>query len=69
MAATAQVQTRIDPAARDKAAEALDRMGMAVSDAARILPARVAKEGALPACLAVDPAARDAWFQAKAWKP
>ncbi len=65
MAATALVQTRIDPAVRDKAAEVLDRMGMTVSDAVRILLTRVAKEGALPAGLTVDPAAHDAWFRAK----
>ncbi len=65
MAATALVQTRIDPAVRDKAAEVLDGMGMTVSDAVRILLTRVAKEGALPAGLTVDPAAHDAWFRAK----
>ena len=65
MAATALVQTRIDPAVRDKAAEVLDRMGMTVSDAVRILLTRVAKEGTLPAGFTVDPAAHDAWFRAK----
>ncbi len=65
MAATALVQTRIDPAVRDKAAEVLDGMGMTVSDAVRILLTRVAKEGALPAGLTTDPAAHDAWFRAK----
>lgn len=65
MAATALVQTRIDPAVRDRAAEVLDGMGMTVSDAVRILLTRVAKEGALPAGLTVDPAAHDAWFRAK----
>ncbi len=65
MAATALVQTRIDPAVRDKAAEVLDGMGMTVSDAVRILLTRVAKEGALPVGLTTDPAAHDAWFRAK----
>lgn len=61
--ATALVQTRIDPAIRDRAAEVLDSMGMTVSDAVRILLTRVAKEGALPAGFTVDPATHDAWFQ------
>ena len=65
MAATALVQTRIDPAVRDKAAEVLDGMGMTVSDAVRILLTRVAKEGALPVGFTTDPAAHDAWFRTK----
>lgn len=65
MAATALVQTRIDPAVRDRAAEVLGKMGMTVSDVVRILLTRVANEGALPAGLTVDPAAHDAWFRAK----
>lgn len=63
--ATALVQTRIDPAIRDRAAEVLEGMGMTVSDAVRILLTRVAREGALPAGLTVNPAAHDAWFQHK----
>lgn len=65
MPATALVQTRIDPAIRDRAAEVLDAMGMTVSDAVRVLLTRVAREGALPAGLTVDPAVHDAWFRAK----
>ena len=65
MAATALVQTRIDPMIRDRAAEVLDGMGMTVSDAVRILLTRIAKEGALPAGFTVDPATHDAWFQSK----
>jgi DNA-damage-inducible protein J len=65
MAATALVQTRIDPALKDRAAEVLDRMGLTVSDAVRILLTRIAKEGALPFNFAVDPATHDAWFRAK----
>jgi DNA-damage-inducible protein J len=65
MAATALVQTRIDPALKDRAAEVLDSMGLTVSDAVRILLTRIAREGALPFDFAVDPAAHDAWFRAK----
>lgn len=65
MPATALIQARIDPAIRDEAAAVLDRMGMTVSDAVRILLTLVANEGALPAGLTVDPSAHDAWFRAK----
>ncbi len=65
MAATAVVQTRIDPQLRDKAAEVLEKMGMTVSDAMRILLTRIANEGALPVGMTVDPATHDAWFRAK----
>ena len=65
MAATALVQTRIDPALKERAAAVLDNMGLTVSDAVRILLTRIANEGALPFPLAADPAAHDAWFRAK----
>jgi DNA-damage-inducible protein J len=65
MTATALVQTRIDPALKDRAAAVLDSMGLTVSDAVRILLTRIAKEGALPFNFAIDPAAHDAWFRAK----
>jgi DNA-damage-inducible protein J len=64
MAATALVQTRIDPAVKERAAEVLESVGLTVSDAVRILLTRTANEGALPFELA-DPAERDAWFRAK----
>jgi DNA-damage-inducible protein J len=65
MAATALVQTRIDPALKERAAAVLDNMGLTVSDAVRILLTRVANEGALPFAFATDPAVHDAWFRAK----
>jgi DNA-damage-inducible protein J len=65
MAASALVQTRIDPALKERAAAVLDNMGLTVSDAVRILLTRVANEGALPFAFAADPAAHDAWFRAK----
>ena len=68
MAATALVQARIDPETRDRAAAALQRAGLTVSDAVRILLTRVANEGALPPGLVTDPAANDAWFRAQVHK-
>jgi DNA-damage-inducible protein J len=65
MQATALVQTRIDPALKERASTVLDSMGLTVSDAVRILLTRIANEGALPFPLATDPAAHDAWFRAK----
>ncbi len=65
MAATALVQTRIDPVLKERAAAVLDNMGLTVSDAVRILLTRIANEGALPFPLATDPAAHDAWFRTK----
>jgi DNA-damage-inducible protein J len=59
------VQTRIDPALKERAATVLDAMGLTVSDAVRILLTRIANEGALPFPLTTDPAAYDAWFRAK----
>jgi DNA-damage-inducible protein J len=65
MTATALVQTRIDPAVKDRATEVLAAMGMTVSDAVRVLLTRTAREGALPIELLVDEAAHDAWFRKK----
>lgn len=47
MVATALVQVRIDPALKERAAAVLDKMGLTVSDAVRILLTRVAIEAAL----------------------
>jgi DNA-damage-inducible protein J len=68
MAQTALVQTRIDPETRDRAAAALQRAGLTLSDAVRILLTRVANEGALPPGLVTDPAAHEAWFRAQVQK-
>jgi DNA-damage-inducible protein J len=65
MAANALVQTRINPAVKAQATEVLERMGLTVSDAVRILLTRTAQEGALPFPLASDSAAHDAWFRAR----
>lgn len=65
MPANALVQTRIDPAVKERAAAVLGEMGITVSDAVRILLTRTANEGALPFALAVNAAEHDAWFRAK----
>jgi DNA-damage-inducible protein J len=65
MTANALIQTRIDADVKERATAVLDNMGLTVSDAVRILLTRVAKEGALPAGFATDPAIHDAWFRAK----
>jgi len=65
MAANALVQTRIDPAVKERAAAVLGEMGITVSDAVRILLTRTANEGALPFSLAQSAEEHDAWFRAK----
>jgi DNA-damage-inducible protein J len=63
MAQNALVQTRIDPAIRERAEKVLGGMGLTVSDAVRILLTRTALEGTLPFDVS-DDAAHDAWFRA-----
>ncbi|MEO8725559.1 MAG: type II toxin-antitoxin system RelB/DinJ family antitoxin [Acidobacteriaceae bacterium] len=65
MSANALVQTRIDPAVKERAAAVLEELGITVSDAVRILLTRTANEGALPFVLANNAAAHDAWFRTK----
>jgi DNA-damage-inducible protein J len=65
MSTNALVQTRIDPAVKERAAAVLDQLGMTVSDAVRILLTRTANEGALPFALTQNSAEYDAWFRAK----
>ena len=62
---TVPAQTRIDAAIKARAGGVLERMGLTVSDAVRILLTRIAAEGALPAGLTVDSQAYDVWFRAK----
>lgn len=64
MTTNALVQTRIDSEVKEKATAVLDRLGLTLSDAVRILLTRTANEGALPFAIA-DPAAHDAWFRGK----
>jgi DNA-damage-inducible protein J len=62
---TSMLHVRVDDRLKTEAAERLSSVGLTISDAVRILLTRVAREGALPAGLAVDPDAYDAWFRAK----
>ena len=64
-AQTSMLHVRVDVQLKADASEKLARVGLTVSDAVRILRARVAKEGGLPAGLTADPEAHDAWFRAK----
>jgi DNA-damage-inducible protein J len=48
MPATAVVRARIDEKVKRKASKALNKMGLSVSDAIRILMTRVAEEQVLP---------------------
>ena len=64
MSSKALVQTRIDPDVKDRAAAVLEKIGITVSDAVRILLTRTANEGALPFTLSSN-AAHDAWFRTK----
>jgi DNA-damage-inducible protein J len=64
MPANALVQTRVDAAVKERAAVVLERLGITVSDAVRILLTRTANEGALPFTPA-NTAEHDAWFRAK----
>ena len=63
MPANALVQTRIDPAVKERAAAVLEELGITVSDAVRILLTRTANEGVLPFSLFNE--GHDAWFRAK----
>src|ERR1035437_7291322 len=65
MPATALVQTRIDPAVKERASAVLEELGITVSDAVRILLTRTANEGAPPFELFHSTASHDAWFRAK----
>ncbi|WP_298333389.1 type II toxin-antitoxin system RelB/DinJ family antitoxin [Asticcacaulis sp.] len=63
--ATVPVQTRVESDIKIRAGEVLEKMGLTVSDAVRILLTRIAHDGALPAGLTADTAAYEAWFKAK----
>lgn len=62
---TSMLHVRVDDDLKAAAAEKLAGFGLTVSDAVRILLARIVKEGALPPGLVADPEAYDAWFRAK----
>lgn len=65
MAQTSMLHVRVDDDLKAQATAALANIGLTVSDAVRILLTRITREGGLPAGLAVDDSAYDAWFRAK----
>lgn len=60
---TATVQARIDEQIRDEASKVLERWGLTVSDAVRILLTRTAREGRLPIELLSTSPEHDNWFR------
>jgi DNA-damage-inducible protein J len=68
MTANALLQTRIDPAIKDRASAVLEKMGLTVSDAVRMLLTRIATEGTLPFELVSNPEEHDRWFRAQVQK-
>lgn len=62
---TSMLHVRVSEKLKNEASQRLADVGLTVSDAVRILLTRVTKEGGLPAGLATDPLAHDAWFRAK----
>ena len=64
-AQTSMLHVRVDDHLKAKAAQALEGVGLTLSDAVRILLTRVAAEGGMPAGLTADPEAYDSWFRAK----
>lgn len=59
------LHVRVDEKLKADAAAKLADFGLTVSDAVRILLARIAKEGGLPAGLTTDPESYETWFRAK----
>ncbi|WP_065757508.1 type II toxin-antitoxin system RelB/DinJ family antitoxin [Asticcacaulis excentricus] len=59
------VQTRVEPDIKIRAGDVLEKMGLTVSGAVRILLTRIAHDSALPAGLTVDTSAYEAWFKVK----
>lgn len=64
-AQTSMLHVRVDDHLKAKAAQALEGVGLTLSDAVRILLTRVAAERGMPAGLTADPDAYDSWFRAK----
>lgn len=64
---TATVQARIDEQIRDEASKVLERWGLSVSDAVRILLTRTAREGRLPIELLSTSPEHDQWFRGQVW--
>ena len=65
MPSNALVQTRIDSDIKERAAAVLEKVGMTISDAVRILLTRTANESAVPPELLQPDPDHDAWFRAR----
>ena len=61
-ARTSMLHARVNDQLKAKATEALAGVGLTLSNAVRTPLTRVAREGGLPAGLASDPDAYNAWF-------
>ncbi len=59
MAANAIVRSRIDLQVKEQASAVLAEMGLSVSDVMRIVLTRVAREGALPFTMKLNPLTRE----------
>ena len=62
---SSMLHVRVDAQLKAEATQALAGVGLTLSDAVRILLARIVSERGLPAGLASDPAVYDAWFRSK----
>ena len=62
---SSMLHVRVDEQHKAEATQALAGVGLTLSDAVRILLARIVSERGLPAGLASDPAVYDAWFRSK----
>jgi DNA-damage-inducible protein J len=68
-AADTYVRARIDTATKQRAADALEAMGLSISDAIRLLMLRVAEERRLPFDIkAPNPATREAMAELESGK-
>jgi DNA-damage-inducible protein J len=68
MVANALIQTRIDEDIKVRASAVLEKSGLTLSDAVRIMLTRTANEGVFPLAIAARSASTDdfdAWFRAK----
>lgn len=65
MAHTSMLHVRVDSKQKTDAVKKLASFGLTMSDAVRILLARISKEGGLPIELVMDQKAHDAWFRNK----
>jgi DNA-damage-inducible protein J len=66
--ATEMLHVRVDEQLKADAAATLQGLGLTISDAVRILLARIVRDGGIPPELTIDQTSYDAWFTAKVQK-